>query len=199
MSGTVSPNIIQVFQHPTDEGKIVIKCSTHTPGNVSSLSDERPSINSYRLILSRAAVRRLLEEGKIPLWPFVLRNSAAILNPKAARIFFDVPMQGYGLLDENDNHTTMIDYGTKHLVHYASTRNNHTAPTINEYFSDDASFIARARGMKELHLFSIYPMNGLGQRIGDENYQQQHSEREKERFLLTGERGSDWPDVSQYL
>lgn len=199
MHEELSPNVTQVFRHPYDERKIIMKCGTNTPYDLSNLSDRRGSPNSYRLVLPRAAMKRFLEEGKIPLWPFILRNAAMILNPKAARIFFDVPMQGLQLLDEGDNPTTMIDYETRHIIHYASTKNNHAVPTINENFRDDPSLIARARSIQGLHLYSIYPMNWLSQRIGDANYQQQCSERAKERFLLTGERGYDWPDVQQYL
>lgn len=192
-------NVIQVFQHPTDAGKVIIKCITGTPSNVSGLSDGRASFNFYRLIVSRAAVQRFLEQGKIPLWPFVLRHAAAILNPKAAQVFFDVPMQGVnGLLDKNDNPTTMMDYETKHVVHYPSTKNNHTVPSVNEHLGDDDAFIARARSCG-LFLYSIYPTNAEGERMGNEAFQQQQSELEKQKFLLMGKKCSNCPDASQFL
>lgn len=177
-------NIIQIFNHPREDGKIIIRCKTRTPQNVSSISDKRSGSNYYRLILPRVALQRFLETPKVPLWlwPFILRNAAAILHPKAAQVFFDVPMQGDGLLDEDDNPVTMLDYGRRHIVHYASTRHHRTAPAINEHFSTDTDFIKKALGFTTL--FSI---------------QDEQSEKAKERFLLTGARGYDWPDASVYL
>lgn len=88
-------NAMNVFQHPSDAGSVVVQCKFFTPADTSAV-DDRAIINNYSLVVKKGEWLKILESPNgLRLVPFVLRNIAVskCADPKL-EVFFDGSLAG---------------------------------------------------------------------------------------------------------
>jgi hypothetical protein len=104
---------IKIYDHPNDPDQIVVTMQLQSPARTSKY-DTRPTNNQYTLIIPKdsKAAESLRGQQTPKHIPFALSYAAAKLNPKAAEVFFDIPLTGFEFFNDPNkiNTFTIVDF-----------------------------------------------------------------------------------------